>query len=364
MIIHGFSLPPKKENIGEDTATRIPLDKRVYFMPDVLTSEIMWLGITTLILVVLCVWFYDAPLEGHASSQVTPLGTTAPWYFLWIQGGLKLGDKVFWGILFPTIILGLLIAWPYMDVTPSRRFAHRRFAISFWLALIAFITMLSYMGLAKFGVRTSPDIEIFHDMTFPPAHSHVGTLLPVPFDQLVPGAYTTTEIDAENAAKADSTKTSDQITQDVNAAINSFNQDIDTTLITRVDTSQATQQKMVTDVLVGANYLILPGNTLTFRAVPSDAPQLHQQLVFMHDEIAAAPTELVNPWGAIIITQNQANLKRIDLVITWDEVQISNGVPVLDSNGNPIKVLDSNGKPIRVMNTQRVFIDQDSAYFN
>ena len=82
VIIHGHSLPPQKENIGEDTAKRVPLDKRVYFIPDVLTSEIMWIGVTSFILVVLCVWFYHAPLEAHADPQVTPLGTTAPWYFL------------------------------------------------------------------------------------------------------------------------------------------------------------------------------------------------------------------------------------------------------------------------------------------
>ncbi|HRF98521.1 MAG TPA: cytochrome b N-terminal domain-containing protein, partial [Aggregatilineales bacterium] len=96
VIIHGHSLPPQKENIGEDTAKRVPLDKRVYFIPDVLTSEMMWIGVTSFILVVLCIWFYHAPLEAHADPQATPLGTTAPWYFLWIQGALKLGDKVLW----------------------------------------------------------------------------------------------------------------------------------------------------------------------------------------------------------------------------------------------------------------------------
>src|SRR5215207_1241345 len=65
VIIHAHSLPPKGENIGEDTAKRVPLDKRVYFIPDVLTSEIMWIGVTSFILVVLCTWFFHAPLESH-----------------------------------------------------------------------------------------------------------------------------------------------------------------------------------------------------------------------------------------------------------------------------------------------------------
>jgi quinol-cytochrome oxidoreductase complex cytochrome b subunit len=361
VIIHGFSLPPKKENIGEDTAKRIPLDKRVYFMPDVLTNEIMWTAVTTLILVVLCVWFYDAPLEHHANPQVTPLGTTAPWYFLWLQGGLKLGDKVFWGLLFPGILLGLLAVWPYLDVTVSRRFAHRRFAITFWLGLITFITMLSYMGLSKFGVRTSPDVEIFHDLTFPPQHSRVGSLLPVPYDQLVVGVYTTAEIDAENDVQAN-VVTTDEVTQAGAAAVNSFNQAMQQTTITTSLNEQKTLEKLVSDELVGPQYLILPGG-LNARTVPADAPEFHKQLALFQNEIKQSPNELYNAWGMIVITQNQDNLKRVDLVISWDEVQIENGVPVLDQNGNPIPVLDANGKPIRLMNTLHVFIHKDSAYF-
>src|SRR5690606_5533542 len=130
VIVHGHSLPPQKENIGEDTAKRVPLDKRVYFIPDVLTNELVWIGVTTFIITVLVIWFYHAPLENHADPQVTPLGTTAPWYFLWIQGALKLGDKFFWGILFPTVVVGVFAVMPYLDVTVSRRYAHRRVSLS------------------------------------------------------------------------------------------------------------------------------------------------------------------------------------------------------------------------------------------
>ena len=123
VIIHNYSLPPQKENIGEDTAKRVPLDKRVYFIPDILTNEMMWLGATTFIITVLCIWFYHAPLENHADPQVTPLGTTAPWYFLWIQGALKLGDKFIWGVAFPTVALGglAMFALPGCDAEPALR---------------------------------------------------------------------------------------------------------------------------------------------------------------------------------------------------------------------------------------------------
>jgi quinol-cytochrome oxidoreductase complex cytochrome b subunit len=351
VIVHGHSLPPKKENIGEDTAKRVPLDKRVYFIPDVLTSETMWIGVTTLILVVLCVWFYDAPLEHHADPQVTPLGTTAPWYFLWIQGALKLGDKVFWGIIFPSIVLGALAVYPYLDVTPSRRFAHRRFAITLFLAFISFITVLSYMGLPEFGVATSPDSEIFHELVFPPAHSRVGRLLPVPYDQLVPGMYTTRQVEAEEG--------------DVANVLNAFNAELALTFPGTV--SLPTVSYVDTTLADGLKNLLslqsLPVAGVNFRSIPTDAPELLNQLEFFADEIRKNEAYLHNGWGAFIITENQKNLKRIDLIISWDEVKVEGGRPVLDENGQPILNTDANGNPIRRYNTEHVFIHKDALYF-
>jgi len=350
VIAYGHSLPPRKENIGEDTAKRVPLDKRVYFIPDVLTSELMWIGVTTLILVVLCIWFYDAPLEHHADPQVTPLGTTAPWYFLWIQGALKLGDKVFWGIIFPGLILGLLAVWPYLDVTVSRRYAHRRFAITFFLGIISFVTILSYMGLAEFGVKTSPDVEIFHEMVFPPAHNHMGKLLPVPYDQLVPGMYTTRETSAS--------------AEDAAAAVAAFNTEIEQQLVPDplTEGSSVSLEERVKRELE-AQHLPLPSG-LNFRSVPLDAPSFLEQLAFFGNRLAESNDELYNAWGAIIITQNQSNLKRIDLVISWDEVKVENGEPVIGSDGKPVLVLDANGNPLRRVNTSHVFIHEDAAYFS
>jgi quinol-cytochrome oxidoreductase complex cytochrome b subunit len=352
VIVHGHSLPPRKENIGEDTAKRVPLDKRVYFIPDVLTSEIMWIAVTTLILVVLCIWFYDAPLEHHADPQVTPLGTTAPWYFLWIQGALKLGDKVFWGIIFPGLVLGVLAVYPYLDVTPSRRYAHRRIAITLFLAFISFITILSYMGLPEFAGATSPDSEIFHELTFPPAHSHVGKLLPVPYDQLIPGMYTTRQVEAEAG-------------DEVNV-IGAFNLEVQETQVwvpgaTPGETVQISVQDQVKNAL-SATYLPLSGN-LNFRPVAADAPEFLEQLTFFAERIKENRNYLYNGWGAIIITQNQEDLKRIDLVITWDEVQVEGGRPVLDANGNPIPILDANGNPVRRINVYHTFIHKDALYF-
>lgn len=344
VIVHGHSLPPQKENIGEDTAKRVPLDRRVYFIPDVLTSELLWVGVTTLILVVLCIWFYDAPLEHHADPQVTPLGTTAPWYFLWIQGALKLGDKVFWGLIFPGALLGVMAVWPYIDVTPSRRYAHRRFALTLILLLISFVTILSYMGLPEFGVVTAPDTSIIHELTYPPAHNHMGKLLPVPYDQLVPGMYTTREFSDEAASLSD------------------FNQEIETLMAPTADGRMQSIEANLLDELQNQDYLVV--TNLNFVPVPGDAPALRSVMEEFAAMIKKHDKELVNAWGGIIITQNQADLKRVDVIVSWDTVEIDNGRPVLDADGSPVLVRDANGNVVRSQNIQHIFIHRDGGYFS
>ena len=373
VIIHNYSLPPQKENIGEDTAKRVPLDKRVYFIPDILTNEMMWLGATTFIITVLCIWFYHAPLENHADPQVTPLGTTAPWYFLWIQGALKLGDKFIWGVAFPTVALGGLAMLPYLDVTPSRRFAHRRFMLTIAMLLISVTTILSYMGLAKFAVKTSSETEIVHELTFEPAHSKVGIGRTIPFDQMIAGAYTTAQFHGHEGLTA-----ADIITE--------FNGEI----------AENDQFEQLIEELKNQN---LSANQVPagFRTIPAqEAPVLMRVLEEFNHHLEEAPHELPNVWGALIITDNQRGLKRLDWVVSWDSVVIEGGdvqldedgnplfvyatkeVPALDDDGNP--VLDDNGEPLmeeelkldadgnpvpaRRIYSDHLFIHQDGAYFD
>lgn len=338
VIVHGHSLPPQKENIGEDTAKRVPLDKRVYFIPDVFTSEMMWVAVSTLVMIVLCIWFYHAPLESHADPQVTPIGTTAPWYFLWIQGALKLGDKVLWGVIFPGVFLAFVAIVPYIDTTKSRRYADRRFAMSVCFALISFTVVLSYMGLAEYGVAASADTKIIHEMVMEPAHNHMGKLLPIPYDRLVTGAYTTAQFDGDNPDSA---------------AIN-FNTEI-------ADNGQREQlASQLNAAHVATNFQNLP-----FVAVPDNAPELLEALEFFHHELEENDQELYNAWGAIIVTQNQDNLKRIDVLISWDEVELTDtGAVVIGADGEPVLVLDEEGNRVRRWSADHIFIHQNSAYFD
>lgn len=347
VVIHGHSLPPQKENIGEDTAKRVPLDKRVYFIPDMLTYEMMWLGATTFIITVLCIWFYHAPLENHADPQVTPLGTTAPWYFLWIQGALKLGDKFFWGVAFPTIALGGLALLPYLDVTPSRRFAHRRFMLTIACLLISVTTILSYMGLAKFAVQTSAETEIVHELTFEPAHSKVGVGRTIPFDQMITGAYTTDQLHASAGMSA-------------NEFIAAFNAEV----------AANGQFEQMTEELK-AQHLGINQLPLRFRTIPADeAPTLMRVMEEFAHHLEAEPTELPNVWGALVITDNQPGLKRLDWIVSWDSVLIEGGEVQVDENGDPILVYslevdaEGNAIPARRIYSDHLFIHEASAYFD
>lgn len=337
VVIHGHSLPPAEENIGEDTAKRVPLDKRVYFIPDILTSEIMWIAVTTLILVVFVTWFFHAPLETHADPQVTPLGTTAPWYFLWIQGALKLGDKVLWGLVFPGVVNVFLFVMPYLDVGKSRRFADRRFAFTVSFILLAGLVILSYMGLSEFGVRTSADSEVVHTMVMEPAHNHMGHIRSVPFDELVPGQYATVQFEA--------------LPGEESGVMAAFNE----------ETQANGQAAALMNYLHNDAHLGL--NSLTFAPVPADAPELEHALRKFYEDIEANNVELHNAWGAVVITDQQAGLRRLDIVIVWDSVQIENGRPVLDAQGNPIVHTDENGAPLIRVNGQHIFIHEASQYF-
>ncbi len=190
VIIHGHSLPPGVEADGEDTARKVPMGVRDYFMPDVMTKELYWIALWTFIIIfaVTVGNLYHAPLEPHADPQITPLHTTAPWYFLWLQGMLKLGDKLIWGIIAPTVLLGFAFVLSYLEVGPSRRYIRRRLGMSFAALTVAVFAILSYMGTPYYAVSSSPDQEV---MAVLAPQTHPGPLRGTPAEELVVGEYST-----------------------------------------------------------------------------------------------------------------------------------------------------------------------------
>ncbi|MCS6845207.1 MAG: cytochrome bc complex cytochrome b subunit [Caldilineales bacterium] len=158
----GISLPASEEEVGQDTAKRVPADKRRYYLPDIFTDEMMVLGVVTFVLLAMIVFniYPGAPLEHHANPNKTPLHTEAPWYFLWIQGLLKLGDPTLMGVILPTLVFAFLAIIPYIDFNPSRRAKDRRVAISLFMVALAGFVVLTWMGTPHFLVESPPAEEV------------------------------------------------------------------------------------------------------------------------------------------------------------------------------------------------------------
>jgi ubiquinol-cytochrome c reductase cytochrome b subunit len=186
VVLHGISLPPGREEIGEDTAKRVPRDERTYFMPDILTSELMWTALATLILTAGSLWFYNAPLENHADPLITPLHVVAPWYLAWSQGWLKIADKVFIAFVFIPALVTAFFVMPYFEVGKSRRYADRRLGLSVSMFFIAFMLISNWMGSPEYRVQSSAEQEVVQELIPQEGHSHV---LAVPYEHLTPGTY-------------------------------------------------------------------------------------------------------------------------------------------------------------------------------
>ncbi len=186
---HGISLPAKYVEGDVSPAAKKEAKRRVDFIPDLLTSEIFWVSLGILVIVFgVTVFGYSAPLENIANPQQTPLDTEAPWYFWWLQGMLKLGDKTLMGIIIPTVLILLLLGIPYIDRNPYRSLYKRPIAIGVGLLAVIALVVLSYMGLPLYNIQTPAATRIIQDLA---PEEGVGPLREVPFDQLESGIYIT-----------------------------------------------------------------------------------------------------------------------------------------------------------------------------
>lgn len=185
VVLHGLSLPPGREEIGEDTAKRVPRDERTYFIPDILTSELMWTALLSLFLIAGAVWLWDAPLETHADPVVTPLHVVAPWYLSWSQGWLKLADKTIIVGFIPLLMVAFIVM-PYFEVGKSRRYADRRVGLSVAMLFIAFMLVSNWMGTPEFRVESSPDREVSIKVL---PEEGPSLMMAVPYEEFSPGSY-------------------------------------------------------------------------------------------------------------------------------------------------------------------------------
>ncbi len=183
--LHGVSLPVNK-GIAEN-----PVDtgERLRFFPNMVLLELILSLSTLVVLIAVATFFYDAPLEHHADPRYTPVATKAPWFFLWLQGGLKLGDSFLMGICFPVILLFLLFLLPYIDRGRRRPFLKRRAAAVGTVLLAGVLTILTFLGMPSYGVDNSPLTELFIKTAPEEGES---PLHRIGYDNLVQGIYETT----------------------------------------------------------------------------------------------------------------------------------------------------------------------------
>jgi quinol-cytochrome oxidoreductase complex cytochrome b subunit len=216
VVRFGISLPPEMEPVGEDNARKVPLDKRVNFLPDIATNEIMYTAVTFAVLAVLSATWFAAPLENHANPRQTPLHTVAPWYFYWLQGLLKIPNvipglgfldsffanvvgitpKIMWGVIMGPALIGILFIVPYIDPNPSRRYGDRKIMLALGAAFTALIVYLSLAGrplgvpLTGFGyVGGDPAVEVGQE--FIPDEGE-GAVKALKFEAMLPGKYEVT----------------------------------------------------------------------------------------------------------------------------------------------------------------------------
>ncbi len=145
-------------------------NEKVLVWPDLVYSELIcMIAITTLLIV----WgiALEAPLEEPASSAKTPNPSKAPWYFLGLQEMLVYYDPWLAGVVFPTMILGGLMAIPYIDfnrigngyyVFRQRAFAIATFLLGFitlWVAMIVLGTFLRGPNWNIFGIYEYWDVH-------------------------------------------------------------------------------------------------------------------------------------------------------------------------------------------------------------
>ncbi len=186
--------------------SRPPTKRKIPFLPDQVFFEVAVIALLTFGFIIINQYFWDSGLESHANPTQTPNHTQAPWYFLWLQGMLKFGDKQWFGIAWPPVIFVSLFLLPYIDRNPSRRFKDRKVALaSAGIAILGF-GFLTYAGSPFYGIQQTAGSEITTD--FVPIEGE-GIIDMTAWDKL-PDTRTVFEVSIASPGAAPSTRISGQ----------------------------------------------------------------------------------------------------------------------------------------------------------
>lgn len=176
-------------------------NQQVLVWPDLVYTELICMIAVTALLIFWGIAL-QAPLEEPASLVKTPNPSKAPWYFLGLQEMLVYYDPWLAGVVFPSVILGGLMALPYIDFNKLGNgyytFKERKFAISvflfgfapLWVALIILGTFLRGPNWNIFGIYEFWDVhklEALNNVNL--SEIFWITILDVPMPKYVPGEY-------------------------------------------------------------------------------------------------------------------------------------------------------------------------------
>lgn len=127
-----------------------PDDNTLFSFPVVLLIEsVLFLGVTLALL--LFSFMKNAPLEEIANPMVTTDPAKAPWYFLGLQEMLEHMHPTLAGIILPGILVGFLVAVPYLDDSRADIgiwfSSARGKRITGWTAIYSLVVMPAYIAL-------------------------------------------------------------------------------------------------------------------------------------------------------------------------------------------------------------------------
>jgi hypothetical protein len=112
------------------------------------------------VILLLISFFFPAPIERPISqTAVAAHETRAPWFFLWVQQLLKLGDPFLWGVVAPALLLALLALLPCIFPQPADYELGRWFPRGNRTAQITIITItliITFLTFLYFLPNTQP----------------------------------------------------------------------------------------------------------------------------------------------------------------------------------------------------------------
>jgi hypothetical protein len=257
----------------------------------------MLTSLATFLLVLAVATFYHAPLEAHADPQVTPLHTKAPWYFLWLQGMLKLGDKTIFGVVLPTVIFGVVFVVPWLDRNPHRLASRRKAAIAIGLAMTVIMIILSYMGTPEYGIETPPAQNILSHLV--PA-TEPGPVKELPWDEVETGPPGANGLGTRKTYFVSYPEEWEDDPQYADPALYEF--------VSELETGEHDEFHEI---------------LMEFKAEVESAPRL------------IPPLSRETPRAVVTVEQIQPNLKWVRMTINWDEIVLDNdtGEPVVGEDG-------------------------------